>query len=294
MNARRFVWMAVSVLLAVGVAPSGWCADWPAYRGNAARSGATSEQLEFPLAPVWVYQPAQVPSPAWPEPGREMHRIDFDYAFQPVIAGGYYVLTGPNGSGKSLLMQALCGLLPPDRGTIRIGGKDVTSLPPRCRNIGYVPQHSHLFPHLSVRRNICFALEAARMSGADIRQRADELANLLDVESLLERAVPGLSGGERQKVALARALANKPELLIMDEPLSEVDEESRNRVCFDLHAVQRETGVTTLHVSHSRRETELLADHIGELRNGRLTAFGPNTPAPASPPENVAQPVGSK
>ena len=88
MNARRFAWIAVSTLLAVRVAVSAPAADWPAYRADAARSGATSEQLEFPLAPVWVYQPAQAPSPAWPEPGREMHRIDFDYAFQPVAAGG--------------------------------------------------------------------------------------------------------------------------------------------------------------------------------------------------------------
>jgi outer membrane protein assembly factor BamB len=88
MNARWFTRIAVSVLLAVGAAPFGWSADWPAYRADAARSGATSEHLEFPLAPVWEYQPSQAPSPAWPEPGREMHRIDFDYAFQPVIAGG--------------------------------------------------------------------------------------------------------------------------------------------------------------------------------------------------------------
>ena len=189
-----------------------------------------------------------------------------------VANGEYYVLTGPNGAGKSLLMLAVCGLLPISSGAICINEKDVTHLPPRFRGIGYVPQRSDLFPHLSVRQNISFSLDVTRQSAGLIRAKVHELVTLLGIEHLVERSTINLSGGERQKVALARALAGGPKLLIMDEPLTEIDEESRNRVCHDLRAIQRKTGITTMHISHSRTETELVADRIGLLKDGCLAS----------------------
>jgi len=192
-----------------------------------------------------------------------------------VASGEYFVLLGPTGAGKTLFTECLCGLLRPSGGTIEIDGRDVTRLAPRLRGIGYAPQHQGLFPHLSVRENIAFALRARRVGREETRERVAAMADLLGLGHLLERWPAHLSGGERQKVAIARALAPRPRLLILDEPVSAVDESSRELVCAELRRLQRELQITTLHVSHNLEEAFSVGDRAGLFHDGRLVQTGP-------------------
>ena len=188
-----------------------------------------------------------------------------------IVEGEYMVLAGSNGAGKSLLIQAICGLMPISSGEIRIGGDRVDHLPPSKRHIGYVPQGSNLFPHLSVEKNIAFSLDVTGCSQAESKRLIDDISSTLNINHLRERRTVSLSGGEKQRVALARALIFRPSLLIMDEPLSEIDEDSRAEVCKELKGIQRSTGITTIHISHSRLETSMVADKITTLKEGILT-----------------------
>ncbi len=174
----------------------------------------------------------------------------------------YFVIMGRNGTGKSLLLKAICGLIDIDAGVITLNGRDITFLEPRFRNIGYVPQNTALFPHLNVRDNILFALSVAGATGDQAAAKIEPYVESLALESLLDRSVINLSGGERQRVALARALVRDPHLLVLDEPVSSLDTESRQEICQMLKQVQREVGITTIHVCHSRLEAEMLADEI--------------------------------
>jgi len=184
--------------------------------------------------------------------------------------GEYFVLMGPNGAGKTVLIKLIAGLLRPESGVIRIHGISVTELPPWERNIGYVPQEGILFPNRTVRRNIEFGLEVRRVDKHTIRQEVEWVAALLNIEHLMDRMPQGLSGGERQKVSLARALAFKPSVLLLDEPVSAIDEETRDNLCQDLRSIQRETGITTLHISHNRKEIDFVADRVGIIVGGKL------------------------
>ncbi len=183
--------------------------------------------------------------------------------FSLEIKGGRYcVLMGRNGSGKSLLLKAVCGVHAIDSGGIILNGRDIALEEPRFRTIGYVPQHAALFPHLDVRHNMLFPLKAAGFGRKAAAARIEPLVASLGIGALLERSVVHLSGGERQRVALARALVREPQLLILDEPVSALDEEGRRDICLLLKRVQRDLQITTLHVCHSRSEAELVADEI--------------------------------
>jgi len=184
--------------------------------------------------------------------------------------GEYFVLTGHNGAGKSVFVRAIAGLLRPVSGAIAIEGRRVERAPPWERHIGYVPQDGILFPNRTVRGNISFPLEVRKVKTAEIAARVDEVAAQVGIEPLLDRGVTGLSGGERQKACLARALVFNPVLLLLDEPVSAIDEEARDPICRLLREVQKRTGVTTIHISHNRHETELVGDRVGVLRNGTL------------------------
>ncbi len=192
-----------------------------------------------------------------------------------VEAGDYFVLLGPTGMGKTLFIESLCGLLRPQAGRIVIDSRDVTHLPPRRRGVGYVPQHQGLFPHLTVGGNITFPLRVRGLSDRERAQRLDPLVELLGIEHLLDRWPGTLSGGERQKVALARALATRPSLLLLDEPVSALDEPSRERLCAELRRIHQQLRVTTLHVSHNLEEAFSVADHAGVIHEGRLVQTGP-------------------
>jgi len=190
-----------------------------------------------------------------------------------VRAGEYFVLLGRTGSGKTLLVECLCGLNRVGAGQIRIAGRDVTRLEPRERGIGYLPQDYALFPPLSVRQNIGYGL-LGRLSGAERRQRVDRLMGAMGLERLADRLPAGRSGGEKQRVALARALAIEPRVLVFDEPVSALDESTRDLLCRELKRLQRETGTTTLHVCHNFTEMLAVADRTGVMEEGRLVQEG--------------------
>jgi molybdate/tungstate transport system ATP-binding protein len=187
-----------------------------------------------------------------------------------ISTGAYSVLMGRTGSGKTTLLEALCGLRRAHSGTIEIMGLDVTKFKPAERGIGYVPQDRALFGTMTVREHLGFALRLRKWEPAAIQRRVHELADLLSISSLLHRKPPGLSGGEAQRVALGRALSFKPRVLIMDEPLSALDDETRQEMCALLKTVREQAPVTTLHVTHNRAEAELLGDKILSIVQGGI------------------------
>lgn len=191
-----------------------------------------------------------------------------------VNKGEYFVILGPIGSGKSLFIECLCGLIRPKSGKIEIDNKDVTHLSPRFRNIGYLPQEYALFPHLSVEENITFALRVMGLSSQRSRQKVSFLIEMLKLTNLLDRFPATLSGGERQKVALARALAPQPQLLLLDEPVSALDEPTRHYVCNEIKKVQKELSITTIHVCHNVEEAASVADRAGIFDQGKLIQVG--------------------
>jgi ABC-type sugar transport system ATPase subunit len=187
-----------------------------------------------------------------------------------VAEGEYAVLMGGTGQGKTTLLEAICGLRPVTRGRILLNGAEITRWKPAERGVGYVPQDLALFPSLTVRGNLEFALRLRRWSRTAMNDRVAELAHLLAIEPLLDRRIKGLSGGESQRVALGRALSFRPSVLLMDEPLNALDEVTRDRLCELLRTVQRDAGLTTLHVTHTRREARHLAQRLIILRGGVL------------------------
>ncbi len=191
-----------------------------------------------------------------------------------IAPGEYFVLLGPTGSGKTLLVESLCGLNRIDGGRVLIDGTDVTGWEPRNRGVGYLPQDYALFPHLSVRRNIGFGLRQRRIPAGEIRQRVDRLMKRIGVEHLADRVPRKLSGGEKQRVALARALAIEPAVLVLDEPVSALDEQTRDHLCRRLKQLQEDTRTTTVHVSHNFAEMLAVADRVGIVYDGRLVQVG--------------------
>lgn len=202
---------------------------------------------------------------AWHAGAFRLENISFT-----VPAGRYGVLMGSTGCGKTTLLEILCGLRQPVGGRVFIGERDVTDLPPGERGIGYVPQDGAMFPTMTVREQIGFALKIRQRPTAEIAARVKELADSLGIAHLLERRPQHLSGGERQRVALGRALAAKPSVLLLDEPLSALDEELRDELAALLKRVQRELGLTALHITHSRREAAQLADVSFRMISGRV------------------------
>jgi len=187
-----------------------------------------------------------------------------------VPSGGYGVLMGRTGAGKTTLLEGVCGLRPVTSGGVWLDGVEITQARPATRGIGYVPQDLALFPTMSVRRHLDFALRLRRVPDVEIGSQVAMLAAALEIGPLLDRTVRELSGGEARRVALGRALSFRPRLLVLDEPLAAVDEATRDRLCELLRRVQREHGVTTLHVTHSREEARRLADTLYVIDRGEV------------------------
>ncbi len=179
-----------------------------------------------------------------------------------IQTGEYAVLMGTTGRGKTTLLESICGLRHVTNGQVFIDGREMTHWTPGDRNIGYVPQDLALFPMLSVREHLEFAMRLRKVPMAAIADRTEELSEVLGIAHLLKRSVIGLSGGESQRVALGRALSFRPSVLLLDEPLSALDEKTRHDMHALLRRVKQSTGATTLHVTHNVEESESLADRF--------------------------------
>ncbi len=187
-----------------------------------------------------------------------------------VPGGSYAVLMGRTGCGKTTLVETICGLRPLGGGRILLGDRDVSALRPADRGIGYVPQDGALFPTMTVRDHLAFPLRIRKHSRSEIDSRVQELTDLLGLSDFLDRIPAGLSGGERQRTALGRALSFHPTVLLLDEPLSALDDETREEVHRVLSGIRGHTLVTTLHVTHNRGDAEALADAVYVLSSSGI------------------------
>jgi len=191
-----------------------------------------------------------------------------------IEVGEYFIILGPTGAGKTVLLESIAGLYAPQRGQIFLHGREITRLEPEKRGISIVYQDQALFPHLSVEDNVTFGLRLRRKSRAEIKESLDWLVNLLGISHLLHRKPDTLSGGEKQKVALARALSIKPQLLLLDEPLSALDPENREYVQSELRRIHDRLQVTTIHVTHDFEEAIALGDRIAVIGDGCIQQTG--------------------
>ena len=210
--------------------------------------------------------------PARDKKGEDVIAVnDFDFE---IPDGKLIGLLGPSGCGKSTTLNLICGLLTPTFGRIFFGEDDVTDLPPENRGVGLVFQNYALYPHLTVRKNILFPLQnlkgAERPSKAEMEERMLQCARLVQIESLLERKPAELSGGQQQRVAIARALVKRPRVLLLDEPLSNLDARLRLQTREEIRRIQRETGVTTVFVTHDQEEAMSISDRIVVMNAGVL------------------------
>lgn len=208
--------------------------------------------------------------------------------------GEFVSLLGPSGCGKTTTLRIIAGLETPDVGQVYIGGQRVTEAPAWERSCGLVFQSYALFPHMSVFENIAYGLRIRRWPPERIRRKVTELAELLELLPLLDRKPGQLSGGQQQRVALARALAVEPALLLLDEPLANLDAKLRERLRFELRRIQRTTGVTSIYVTHDQAEAFALSDRIVVMNAGRIEQVGTPHEVFARPrTEFVADFIGS-
>ena len=187
-------------------------------------------------------------------------------------------LLGPSGCGKSTTLNMICGLEQPTEGHIFFGEEEVTNLPPELRGVGMVFQSYALYPHLSVRKNILFPLQnltgASRLSKEEMNRRVEEAAKLVQIEPYLDRRPRELSGGQQQRVAIARALVKMPKVLLLDEPLSNLDARLRLQTRAEIRRIQQETGITTVFVTHDQEEAMSISDRMVVMKDGVLQQIG--------------------
>lgn len=201
-----------------------------------------------------------------------LDNVDFE-----VPSGSLTALLGPSGSGKSTLLRAIAGLDLPDTGTIIINGRDVTAVPPQRRGIGFVFQHYAAFKHLTVRDNVAFGLKIRKRSKAEIKEKVDNLLEVVGLAGFQTRYPNQLSGGQRQRMALARALAVDPQVLLLDEPFGALDAKVREDLRAWLRRLHDEVHVTTVLVTHDQSEALDVADRIAVLNKGRIEQVGSPT-----------------
>jgi iron(III) transport system ATP-binding protein len=188
--------------------------------------------------------------------------------------GEFFSLLGPSGCGKTTLLRMIAGLEPPSSGTIVIDGVDITSFPPQKRNIGIVFQNYALFPHMSVFENVAYGLEVKKIPRNEIRAKVEHILEKVHLSEKAEISVPLLSGGEQQRVAVARAVVVEPGVLLFDEPLSNLDYALRLETRAEIKRLQREVGITTIYVTHDQGEALALSDRIAVLKNGIVQQVG--------------------
>ena len=186
-----------------------------------------------------------------------------------------FFLLGPSGCGKTTLLRLLAGFYQPERGEIRFGGRRINDVPPHERNIGMVFQNYALWPHMTVAGNVAYGLEVRMVPAAERRQRVAEALAGVRMEAFAERSPNALSGGQQQRVALARALVVRPDVLLLDEPLSNLDARLRLELRDEIRRIHSETRITTVYVTHDQKEALSLADRMAVLRDGRVEQLGP-------------------
>ena len=201
----------------------------------------------------------------------EFHLRDINLT---VNEGEYLAIFGPTGAGKTVLIEYIVGLYKPDKGSILVDGEDITHFYTEERNIGYVPQDYALFPNLTVERNISYGLEARKMPREQINSVASEMISRLKINHIRHRMPLHLSGGEKQRVALGRALVTKPRVLLLDEPLSSLDENLRTELARELRKIQRGVHGTFIHVCHNFDEASDVADRIAIMNEGSIIQTG--------------------
>ncbi len=188
--------------------------------------------------------------------------------------GEFLVLLGPSGCGKSTTIRIIAGLVEPTSGTVHVGDREITDLPPRKRRLSMVFQNYAVWPHMTVYDNVAFPLRLQKRPKTEIDRMVREMTELVAIEHLLTRRPDQLSGGQRQRVALARALAVEPEVFLMDEPLSNLDAKLRGQMRTELRAIHQRTGATTVFVTHDQAEAMSLADRIVVMHEGRIIQVG--------------------
>jgi putative spermidine/putrescine transport system ATP-binding protein/spermidine/putrescine transport system ATP-binding protein len=202
-------------------------------------------------------------------PTRVLEDISLDFA-----QGSFTSLLGPSGSGKTTLLRVIAGFVRPERGHVRLAGQDVTDVPVHRRNIGMVFQAYALFPHMSVARNVAFGLRRRGMGRAEAEREVARALELVRLPGMANRSPRQLSGGQQQRVALARAIVIKPAVLLLDEPLSALDRRLRQEMQVELLRIQRESGLTTIFVTHDQEEALTLSDRVAILDRGKIVQMG--------------------
>ncbi|TXT62907.1 MAG: Molybdate/tungstate import ATP-binding protein WtpC [Promethearchaeota archaeon] len=207
----------------------------------------------------------------------------------------YFIILGPTGAGKTILLETIAGIYTPKKGSILLNGWDVTYVPPKDRKIGIVYQDFMLFPHLTVKENIEFGLKIKKYKNWEINKHIKKVAESLHISHLLDRDPKTLSGGEQQKVSIARAIIMNPEILLLDEPLGSLDPPTREILGKELKKIQRELGIMVLHVSHSYNEAISLGDKVAILNGGKIIQVGNPSEVFGKPnSEFIANFVGTK
>jgi multiple sugar transport system ATP-binding protein len=188
--------------------------------------------------------------------------------------GSFFVILGPSGCGKTTTLRMIAGLELPTSGRILLDGEDVTALPASARDIAFVFQLFALYPHMNVRQNIGFPLKCQNYPRGEIRKAVEEAARLLRIDHLLDRRVGGLSGGDRQRVALGRAIVRRPKAFLMDEPLGALDSEFRRLMCGELRELHDRIDATSIYITHDQLEAMAMADRIAVMNQGRIEQIG--------------------
>jgi spermidine/putrescine transport system ATP-binding protein len=227
---------------------------------------------------------AGAPPTGGPAPDADIHLETLTKRFGDTLAvddltlsiprGDFYALIGPSGCGKTTTLRCIGGFEDPTAGRVHLGGEDVTDRPPHRRDVNTVFQSYALFPHLTVERNVAFGLERKKVAKAEVRRRVGEALELVELGGLGNRRPAQLSGGQQQRVALARALINRPRALLLDEPLGALDLRLRRQLQLELKRIQREVGITFVHVTHDQEEAMTMADRIAVMNHGRIEQAG--------------------
>jgi spermidine/putrescine transport system ATP-binding protein len=192
-----------------------------------------------------------------------------------IQVGEFFSMLGPSGCGKTTTLRMIGGFEEPTRGTVYLGGRDVTELPPYRRDVNTVFQSYALFPHLDVFENVAFGLKRKKVEKSEVKRRVLESLRLVDLPGFEHRKPNQLSGGQQQRVALARALVNEPKVLLLDEPLGALDLKLRKQMQLELKRIQTEVGITFIYVTHDQEEAMTMSDRLAVMRHGRVEQIGP-------------------